>query len=165
MIINIQRSTSLCEKLFKDKNSLELLGIGCDNCKAATCQINNAIYNETNNEINIFSIQIFLTIDCSVSINHKLLFCIKLNGDECQYETVGIIQQSQYININAMDDESIAIISPFDVSKECMIYTIYDNIQSDIGLNNVNVNWYSQSNENLNPCDQNDCCTFSVKFL
>eukprot|EP01084_Bolivina_argentea_P267063 453212_1 len=159
-----ERSTSLCERLFKDRNSLELLAIGCDNCKSATCQINNATYNENNEAIYIFNIEIFLTIDCMVSVNDELLFCMMLNGENCASETIGIIKASSYANIDALTDKSIAIISPLDVSSECMVYTIYDDIQSDIGVNNVlTVNWRSKYlDANLNPCFQNDCCTFST---
>ena len=126
-------------------------------------------YNEGINEIEIFSIEIMLNVDCTIKINDGLNLCITINNDNnnnnnCEYDTIGIIKESINPNINAINELSAILFTPYYISQTCMTYTLYDNIISDIGVSNRNsIEWENINNDNnLNKCWQNQCCTFSV---
>lgn len=114
----------------------------------------------------IKSVEILLTTDCTIDIGDEIEFCLTINTDSCQHETIGILEESSFPNMDALDDTSVNLLTPFYVSSQCMVYTMYSDIKSDIGVtNNIqSSHWHNTLSNNAQKCE-NNWCTFSVKIL
>ena len=165
-MIDTERSSSLCTELF-DVNTLDLLGFECDDCIPATCQLNAINYDQSNKVIEILSIEILLSTDCTISVGDEIEVCLTLNTDDCRHGSIGYVQHNPDPDINAITDSSAILSNPFDVSSQCMIYTVFSDINSDIGVKNVESSfWYNKPSDNSElsqQCEAEHSCTFSVK--
>ena len=138
-----------------------MLGFECENCISATCQFFDIQHDAELDEIEVFSVEILLTTDCTITIGDEIQLCLLLNTEICERHSLTQIRANG--DKNSLSELSVMLYSPELVSAQCMVYTIYNDIQSDIGVNDIASNvWYNQHNQHdFGLCD--NYCTFTVK--